>query len=291
MGEPRTVVVGVDGSDEALRAVRWAAVEARRCGLPLRLVHAMAWVVDPELERAARGDFYAELLNQARARVAKAAALAREVEPDLVVEEEVSPGYQVDVLAEQARLAGMLVLGDRGLGRFEELMIGSTAVGLAAQAPCPVVVVRGREIDADGAATLPVVVGTDGSPTSAPALAWAFAAAARRAVSLIAVRTRPELLADPAMAALLDRGAVERDERARLGAELATWSARYPDVTVESEVSQEPPVRRLARLSERAQLVVVGSRGRGEFAGLVLGSVSHALLHRAACPVAIVRPR
>ena len=286
----RTVVVGVDGSAQALRAVRWAAVEARRCGLPLRVVNAMAWVVDAELERASHGDFYAALTNRANARVAKAAALAQQVEPGLVVEQQVTAGYQVDVLTEEARSARLLVLGDRGMGRLDELLAGSTAVGLAAHASCPVVIVRGREIDAAEAATLPVVVGTDGSPTSAQALAWAFEAAAERKVPLIAVHTWSDLLAEPALAPLFDWSAVERNERARLDKELASCSARYPDVEVSSEVSRDRPAHRLSQLSRQAQLLVVGSRGRGEFSGLFLGSVSHALLHQADCPVAIVRP-
>jgi nucleotide-binding universal stress UspA family protein len=286
----RTVVVGVDGSDEALRAVRWAAVEARRWGLPLRLVNAVGWVVDAELEEAAHGDFREALLSRARARLAAAATLAREVEPDLVVERQLATGYQVDVLVDEARLARLLVIGDRGLGRFEELMVGSTAVGLVAHAACPVVVVRGREISAAESASLPVVVGVEGSPDSAPAIAFGYAAAAERKVPLLAVHTWTDLLADPAMAPLLDWTAVERNERARLDKELARWSDSYPDVEVRTEVFRDRPARRLLQLCEQAQLVVVGSRGRGEFSSLFLGSVSHTLVHRAACPVAIVRP-
>jgi nucleotide-binding universal stress UspA family protein len=286
----RTVVVGVDGSEEALRAVRWAAVEAWRWDSPLRLVNAMGWVIDAELEQAAHGNFHEALMSRARARLTAAAARAKEVEPDLVVEQQTSTGYQVDVLSEESRLARIVVIGDRGLGRFEELMVGSTAVGLAAHAACPVVVVRGREISAAEAASLPVVVGVDGSPTSASAIAFGFTAAAERKVPLVVVHTWSELLADPAMAPLLDWTAVERIERARLERQLATWSASHPHVEVRCEVSRDRPAHRLLRLCEQAQLVVVGSRGRGELASQFLGSVSHALIHRAACPVAIVRP-
>jgi nucleotide-binding universal stress UspA family protein len=289
-GVQRPVVVGVDGSDAALRAVRWAAVEARRCHVTLRLVSAVMWVVDAELQRASHGDFHAALLDRARTRMATAAALAKEIEPEVAVEQQVTEGYQVEVLAAEARLAGMVVLGDRGLGRFEELTVGSTAVALAAHAPCPVVVVRGREIDATGLATLPVVVGVDGSSLSDPALGFAFAAAAERKVPLIAVHTWFDLLAEPAVAPLLDWAAVVRNERARLDKQLAVWSSSYPDVEVRCEVARDRPARHLLQLCEQAQLVVVGSRGRGEFSSLFLGSVSHALLHKAACPVAIVRP-
>jgi nucleotide-binding universal stress UspA family protein len=292
MSEPRlqrTVVVGVDGSAEALRAVRWAAVEARRWGLPLRLVHAAGWVVDPELEQAAHGNFHELLMSRARARLTAAATRAKEVEPDLVVEQQTAAGYQVDVLSEESRLARIVAIGDRGLGRFEELLVGSTAVGLAAHAACPVVVVRGREISAAEAASLPVLVGVDGSATSASAIAFGFTAAAERKVPLMVVHTWSELLADPAVAPLLDWTTVERIERARLDKQLATWSATHPDVEVRCEVSRDQPAHRLLRLSEQAQLVVVGSRGRGELASQLLGSVSHALIHKAACPVAVVR--
>ena len=286
----RTVVVGVDGSDEALRATRWGAVQAGRWGVAVRLVNAMGWVVDPELQGAARGDIHEALVARARARVAAAASLARDLEPGLVVEQQVTAGYQVEVLAAEARQAGMLVIGDRGLGPFEELLIGSTAVGLAAHAACPVVVVRGREISAAESASLPVAVGVDGTSTSESAIAFGFAAAAERKVPLLAVHTSSDLLADPAVAPLLDWTAVERNERARLDQQLATWSGTYPDVELRTEVSWDRPARRLLQLCEQAQLVVVGSRGRGEIPSLFLGSVSHVLIHKAACPVAIVRP-
>jgi nucleotide-binding universal stress UspA family protein len=292
MGEQRvqrTVVVGVDGSEEALRAVRWAAIEARRWGLPLRLVNAAGWVVDTELERAAHGNFHEALVCRARARLAAAATRVRAVEPDLVVEHQVTAGYQVEVLEGESRLARIVVIGDRGLGRFEELMVGSTVLGLVAHAACPVVVVRGREISEAEAGSLPVVVGVDGSSTSGSAMAFGFASAAERKVPLVVVHTWSELLADPAVASLVDWTAVERIERARLDEWLATWSPTYPDVEVRCEVSRDRPVRRLLSLCEQAQLVVVGSRGRGEIASQLLGSVSHALIHRAACPVAVVR--
>jgi nucleotide-binding universal stress UspA family protein len=289
--EQRTVIVGVDGSDESLRAVRWAAAEARRGGQPLRVVNAMGWVVDAELQRAAHGDFHAALVARARAHLAAAEKAAREAEPDVQVEQQLTAGYLVDVLVAESRLARMLVIGSRGLGRFDELMVGSTALGLAVHAACPVVVVRGRLIDPAELDTLPVLVGVDGSPTSASAVAFGFSAAAERKVPLVAVHTWSDLLIDPHVAPLLDWTAVERNERARLDQQVATWSARYPDVEVRTEVSRERPGRRLLHLCEQAQLAVVGSRGRGEVSSLFLGSVSSALIHKAACPVAVVRPQ
>jgi nucleotide-binding universal stress UspA family protein len=286
----RTVVVGVDGSQEALRAVRWGAAEAGRCGLPLRLVHAVGWVVDPDLgESAIRGDYREALLSRARGRLAVAASAARAVEPGVAIEQHVSAGYQLDVLAEEARLARMLVLGNRGLGRFEELLVGSTAVAMAAHAACPVVVVRGRDIGPTDVDTLPVVVGVDSTTTSAAAVAFGYAAAADRKVPLLAVHTWADAMTDPTMAQLIDWDEVESFEAARLDEQLTEAARRHPEVRVETEVARDRPARRLLRLCERAQLVVVGSRGYGEFAGAVLGSVSNALIHKAACPVAVVR--
>jgi nucleotide-binding universal stress UspA family protein len=285
----RTVVVGVDGSQEALRAVRWAAVEARRWGLPLRLVNAAGWVVDTDIDRTAYGSLHDALVSRAQLRLAAATTQAHAVEPDLVVEQQVTAGHQVEVLEGESRLARILVIGDRGLGRLEELLVGSTALGLVAHAACPVVVVRGREISAAEAATLPVIVGVDGSPTSASAIAFGFTAAAERKVPLMVVHTWSDLLADPAIAPMLDWTAAERIERARLDKQLAPWSVAHPDVEIRCEVSRDRPAQRLLSLCEHAQLVVVGSRGRGELASQLLGSVSYALIQKADCPVAVVR--
>jgi nucleotide-binding universal stress UspA family protein len=134
-----------------------------------------------------------------------------------------------------------------------------------------------------------VVVGVDGSPTSEAALAFAFEAAATRGVSLVAVHTWWDLFVDPTMAPLPDWDAIEVDEREVLAERLSGWGEKYPDVPVQRLVERDQPAHALVEQSLRAQLVVVGSRGRGNFAGLVLGSVSHAVLHRAHCPVAVVR--
>jgi nucleotide-binding universal stress UspA family protein len=169
------------------------------------------------------------------------------------------------------------------------LLIGSVAVDLAAHASCPVVVVRGPEPDYTAPRPEPVVVGVDGSPTSEAAVAFAFEAAALQNVPLVAVHVWHDLLVDPTMAPLLDWDVVESDEREVLAERLAGWTAKYPDVPVRRLVACDRPGRALVDESGRAQLVVVGSRGRGGFRGMLLGSVSQALLHHAHCPVAVVR--
>src|SRR5690606_3692092 len=166
------------------------------------------------------------------------------------------------------------------------LLLGSVAVGLGGHARCPLVVVRAVQ---DSEPTAPVVVGVDGSPLSDPALAFAFEAAAVRGVALEAVHAWRELVGDLDMATLLDWDAIETEERALLAERLAGWAEKYPDVPVRRVVTRERPARVLVEQSRGAQLVVVGSRGRGGFTGLVLGSVSHAVLHHAHCPVAVVR--
>lgn len=288
--EQGRVVVGVDGSEHALRAVRWAAAEAALRRLPLRLVNAFGWEADRVVGQPALGDRYREvLLERAREGLAGAAALARREAPGVEVDTEVVVGFPIGVLGAEARAARLVVVGDRGLNRLEGLLAGSVAVALAAHGACPVVIVRGADRGAT-AAQAPVVVGVDGSPVSEAAIAFAHEEAVLRGAPLVAVHAWSDVVLDPALAPLLDLDAVETDERQLLAERLAGWSDKHPDVPVEQVVVREHPARALLDQAVRAQLLVVGSRGRGELAGLALGSVSNAVVHRAACPVAVVRP-
>lgn len=282
-----TVVVGVDGSVMAMRAVRWGAAEAARYGVPVRLVSAVvgdaAPVAHPELVTRYRD----VLVERARARLVEAAAVVGRENPDVEVETQLVTGHPVGVLRAESERARLVVIGDRGLSRVEGLLAGSVSVALATHAACPVVVVRGPETA--GTATLPVVVGVDGSPTSESALGFAFESAASRRVGLVAVHTWSDTVADSELAALLDWQAIEDGECRLLAERLAGWAGKFPDVPVDRVVTRDGPAHALLEQATRAQLVVVGSRGRGEFTGLVLGSVSNALLHRAPCPVAVAR--
>lgn len=286
----RAVVAGVDGSECGLQAVRWAAAEALQRQLPLRLVAAHAWpsgglVGDPGLGV----DYRAVLRDVVLGHLATAAADARQVAPELDIEQVEVTGYPVPVLLGESAHAEILVLGDRGLGGFTGLLIGSVAVEVTAHASCPVIVVRGSEPDRTGPRPEPVVVGVDGSPTSEAATAFAFEAASLRRVPLVAVHVWRDVLVDATMAPLLDWDVIDSDEREVLAERLAGWTEKYPDVPVRRLVARDRPARALVEESGRAQLVVVGSRGRGGFHGLLLGSVSQALLHHAHCPVAVVR--
>jgi nucleotide-binding universal stress UspA family protein len=286
----RAVVAGVDGSECGLQAVRWAAAEALRRQLPVRLVAAHAWpsgglVGDPGLGV----DYRAVLRDVVLGHLATAAADARQVAPELDIEQVEVTGYPVPVLLGESAHAEIVVLGDRGLGGFTGLLIGSVAVEVTAHASCPVIVVRGSEPDRTGPRPQPVVVGVDGSPTSEAATAFAFEAASLRRVPLVAVHVWRDVLVDATMAPLLDWNVIDSDEREVLAERLAGWTEKYPDVPVRRLVARDRPARALVEESGRAQLVVVGSRGRGGFHGLLLGSVSQALLHNAHCPVAVVR--
>ncbi|HXT46212.1 MAG TPA: universal stress protein [Pseudonocardiaceae bacterium] len=231
------------------------------------------------------------LLRATHEQVSAAADAAAAAALGVELEQQVEAGYPIPIpiLEAESRRAQLLVLGHRGLGGVAGLLLDSVTVALAAHAACPVVVVRGAEpLDALG--QLPVVVGVDGTPNSEAAIAFTFSAANAHRVPLVAVHTWWDSLVDPALDSLLDWDAIEAEEREVLAERLAGWGEEYPDVPVQRIVTRDRPVHRPLKQARGAQLVIVGSRGRGTFSGLLLGSVSHALLHHAPCPVVIVRP-
>jgi len=288
----RTVVVGVDGSDCGLRAVRWGAAEAARRQVPLRLVTAFGLTVDHFAARAGLDGSYRDtLLARAREQLAAAGELARGEDLGIEVEEQLLMGSPIPVLGAEARHAQLVVIGDRGLSQVEGLLVGSVAIALSAHASCPVVVVRGDERKPADAAALPVLVGVDGSPTSDAALGFAFEAAAARKVPLLVGHTWSDLMYDPSLLAVeINWETVESEERRVLSEQVGGWADKFPDVAVEQLITRDQPAHSLLAQATRAQLVVVGSRGHGQFVGMILGSVSNALLHRSPCPVAVVRP-
>jgi nucleotide-binding universal stress UspA family protein len=287
----RTVVVGVDGSTSALRAVRWGAAEAARRQEALRLVTAFGWVVHHLPARPGIEDSYRDtLLARAREHLAEAGRVAEREGAGIEIELQLIEGSPIQVLGSEADRAQLLVLGDRGLTRVEGLLVGSVTIGLATHAACPVVVVRGDERDPSEAASLPVLVGVDGSSTSDAAIGFAIEAAASRGVSLVALHTWSDMMFDPSLAGVVaDWDVVERAERRALSEQVGGWAEKFPDTSVELLVRRDQPAHSLLAEAARAQLVVVGCRGHGQFVGMVLGSVSNALMHRAPCPVAVVR--
>jgi len=277
------IVVGVDGSPSALEAVRWAAREATRRKLLLRLVHVYSTpiglpggIIDPAVVQEASRKQGREWLDEAWH---AAREISGYLKPHLVL----ATASIVPTMVKESRTASLLVLGTRGLGGFTELLIGSTAVLLAGRAHCPMVVVRGDE-PMNG----PVVVGVDGLPTSEEAVAFAFAEASAHGADLVAVHAWADTvpLGHPEPP---DFEPAQQRADETLGERLAGWQEKYPDVRVRREVVRDHPSRALLRHAEGARFVVVGTRGRGGFSGLVLGSTGQHLLHHAPCPVAVVR--
>jgi nucleotide-binding universal stress UspA family protein len=289
-GTRHPVVVGVDGSESALHAVRWAAAQAARGGLPLRLVHVyvapvtVPSVADPNIMRNA-------LRTQGRRWLREARTAAAEVAANLELHLELEHAPLVPVLLKESRTASLLVLGTRGRGGFTGLLLGSTAVLLAGRTFCPLVVVRDDDSDAVPAHG-PVVVGVDGTTHSEAAIAFAFAEASLRDGHLVAVHTWADSVMDTALLGHPDApDFTPAQQRAYelLAERLTGWQEKYPDVHVTREVVRDHPSRALLRYAEGAALVVVGTRGRGGFRSLALGSTGQRLLHHAPCPVAVVR--
>ncbi|MFD7660238.1 universal stress protein [Actinosynnema sp. NPDC059797] len=277
------VVVGVDGSASALEAVRWAAAEARRLAVPLRAVHAELRLPadSPELEGRARKALHGQAWRWLR----EAAAQARAVDPEVVLELHVEVAEPVPLLLAESADAALVVLGSRGLGGFTALLLGSTAVALTARGGCPVVVVRGEQGGG------PVVVGVH---EEHPALlACAFEQAAARGVPLVAVHAwhaPPEALHDGMADALgIDVADHDATRGGRLADTLAPWRRKYPEVPLELVVAHGSPARALTERARGASLLVVGCHGRSPLTGYALGSTSHALVHHAPCPVLVVR--
>jgi nucleotide-binding universal stress UspA family protein len=281
------ILVGYDGSTDAQVALDWALDEAGRSGRPVRLAYVFEWLtmagwIGPGM---APGGWPDETVRrQVADMVGKAAADAAAERPGLTVRGEVFDGPPALVLQERSADAGVLVLGSRGQGGFAGLLAGSTAVSVTAHAHCPVVVVREGQAATSG----PVVVGVDGSETSLRALGFAVERAAQRDVPLRVLRVW-EPPGERWVPPDFDPEAVTATERAAAESDLARWRESFPDVPVDIEVAAGNPAALLVEQSRSAQLVVVGTRGRGGLRGMLLGSVSQQLIQHAHCPVAVVR--
>jgi len=282
------VIVGIDGSEQSLVAVRAAAREAYHRNKPLHIIHAFIW---PSLHvnvGPVAGDLpETGLRHHAEDLLKEAATEARKAAPQVPVTTALIDGAATPVLLAESHQAALLVLGDRGLGGVSGLIIGSVAVHAAAHARCPVLIIRGTEPIAG-----PVVVGVDGSEASEPAIGFAFEECASRRAELVAVLAWD----DSGLAGLRERHAsayptdtAEQAAQRVLSESLADWRERYPDVVVRPALVRGHPRHSLVEPSKTAQLVVLGTCGRDTFKGLLLGSVSQALLHHSACPVAVVR--
>ncbi|MEV4602963.1 universal stress protein [Amycolatopsis sp. NPDC049253] len=280
----RVVLAGVDGSPSSGHAAVWAAAVAARRGAVLKLVQAYT-VPGPSVSGMAVAAVREGFRSVAETGLAEAegAVLARW--PSLPIERSAVEGSVVGVLLRESSDAEVVALGSRGLGGFTGLLLGSTAAALAGRAPCPVVVVRGRKPDEAPPTSGPVLVGLDGSPDSSEALGYACDEATARGTGLVAVRTWTKITTGSTSPDDFAAG-----ERRLVDEQLAPWREKFPELRVDVVVAHGRPARTLLERSAGAQLVVVGSRGRGGFTGMLLGSTSHALLVHSACPVAVVRP-
>jgi nucleotide-binding universal stress UspA family protein len=284
----RPIVAGIDGSAQSLAAAEMAAHEAALRGVPLRIVHAFIW---PYMRHVPLGPSQfgppdGGLENQARRMVEDAVARARHAAPRVDVTGDVVTASASQALITASLDASLVVVGDRGLGAFTGLLVGSVAIHTAAHAACPVLVVRGQTDLA-----LPVLLALDGSPAGEPAVAYAFEEAALRRVPLVVMHVwrHPMSNAPGDMQPFIYDEAVVKEEKDRMLAEaLAGWREKFPDVAVDRRVVHGRIRSTIIGATRAAQLVVVGSRGRGGFAGMLLGSVSQAVLYHSACPVAIV---
>ncbi|MFF5161020.1 universal stress protein [Streptomyces sp. NPDC000348] len=272
-----TVIVGVDGSPSSLAAVDVAAHEARLRDARLRIVHAFSRPAD--LEPMIHG-----VLAQAEQR-------AHDRAPGLEIARTVASGETLTVLRSASRHAVLTVVGGRGRSGFGELLLGSTVVQLAAHGHGPLMVVRGRP-DPGG----PVLLAADGSPAGDAAAEFAFAEAALRGVPLVAMHvwntwsepTPYEGPADP-LNVVVDLDRLRERHQRLLEEAVARHRDARPGVAVELRLERARVRHTLLDASREAQLVVSGARGHGGFTGMLLGSVSQALLYHADCPVTVVR--
>ncbi|MEU4236777.1 universal stress protein [Actinoplanes sp. NPDC026619] len=281
------VIVGADGTDCSKAAVRWAAREANRLGLPLRVTHAFDWEW-----REARYDMSHDYLDHARTMAegitSNAVYEARIAVDDLEVEGDPVVGNPAPRLLADSEDARLMVLGSRGRGGFGSLLLGSVSQRVATHAKCSVVVIRGRADNTEG----PVVAGVDDSPAADMVLEAAFEAAAARGATLKIIRgcPPPVPLWMAGMAGVdLQMPMAELEAYAKLEEQLAPWRNKFADVPVGMLVTETNVASVLVTASAGAQLVVVGSRGHGVVTGTLLGSTGLQLLHHAECPVYIVR--
>jgi nucleotide-binding universal stress UspA family protein len=281
-GKP--VLVAYDGSASARRATEWALTEAASSGLPLTLAHVVRWplpevdalhlaasVYDPDHARQVANDL-----------VRAAVTRCRLAAPGITIRGETLTGGAIDLLAKLSADASLLVLGTSGQTDSPRVLLGSSASELTRRVTVPVAVIR----DGDASPAKAVVIGVDGSTAGASAVRAGFDIAARRHRRVIAVHAWSDLpLEALGVRADDDSAPGPEDGAALLADQLAEARRQYPQVQVDEVVVLDRPTRALLDLAARAALLVVGRHGRARTADTPLGSVCHAVLHYAPCPV------
>lgn len=287
-----SVVVGVDGSEPAAEALDWAVAEASRLGVGLHIlsareVFAAATPLDGTLAWSEAA--IAEAGDDTDRIVEEALTTAREAAPDLQITQSRPWGGAARVLVEASERARLIVLGHRGRGRVTSAVLGTVSLQTAAHARCPVVVLRPGQ-NSHPRRSHHVVVGVDGSRDSIRAAQFAFDAAAPDGTVAVVhawwlevvdgvVVTTPEST---------QWGQVVAEKTAQTDKALDGLREAHPDVTVDVRIERAHATEYLLQAATDADLLVVGSRGRGGFAGLLLGSVSQHMLVQSPCPVAVV---
>jgi nucleotide-binding universal stress UspA family protein len=289
------VIVGTDGSPWSQVAVKWAAREAVMRHVPLTVVHVVAplSVANSALAWPARR-IPEEVLeiqeNDGHRVIADAIKLVQDSfgseRPE--IDSEMLFGRYVPALVDLSKEAQLIVVGCRGR-TGQHRLLGPVSTGLIHHAHCPVAVIHDEEACSPRSLRLPVVVGIDGSRASELPTEIAFDEASWRGVDLVALHVWSD--ADISTAFGIDSSAVQSAADKTLTKSLAGWQERYPEVTVQRVVEFERPLRHLLEQAGNAQLVVVGSHGRGGFAGMLLGSVSTAVAQEARVPVIVARQR
>lgn len=287
------IVVGVDGSASSTAAVRWAAREATMRHVGLTLVHSATPLVPGSSTVTWTAPIPDDLLRvqrkQSEQLVDDAARTATDSAEGVQIHREVLVSAPVPALLDLSEDAELIVVGRRGTGHLPRVQLGSLSTAMIHHAHCPVAVIHDEAPAEHEPASSPVVVGIDGSPASELATGIAFDEASWRGVELVALHASID--GDPFGIHALEWGVAEPRAHEALAERLAGWQERYPDVRVRRVVVLDRPAHHLLEQAETAQLVVVGSRGRGGFAGMLLGSVSTAVVHGARIPVIVACQR
>ena len=291
----RAILVGVDGSAAALGAVRWAAHDAALRNVPLTLVHVVNAPVPGLSQVHAPAGFRQLQEKRAREFIESAIKIAEESTGEggpVQIDSNVFYSATVPTLVGLSKEAEMVVVGYRGHGGvLVRNYLGSVSSGLVYHAHCPVAVIHDEKPLVANVARAPVLVGIDGSPASEAATAIAFEEASRRGVGLMALHVWTDLRASDFKELFpnINWDAQISEEEETLAERLAGWKERYPDVGIRRKIEIGDPASPLIEASKRAQLLVVGSHGRGGFAGMLLGSVGAAVVNRARIPVIVAR--
>jgi nucleotide-binding universal stress UspA family protein len=295
------VVVGFDGSERSRQAARWAAREAASLGARLVVVNVIRGPF-PEVVVTPVSAPLPQLVGEQAVRaytkdhLAELAAECARVAPGVDVDTRAFDGHPAAVLAEAGREARLLVVGSTGATGLTRVFAGSVAADLAHAFSGPLVVIREprTEDDTDGR----VVVGVDGSEPSDRAVEYAVDHVSRHGGVLVGVHATTGLPVDAmapggawgqGLGLGLDADQLRTSADALIAASLAGPLSRHPEVRAERVVSLARPAEALAEEAEGAALLVVGSHGHGAVRRALLGSVSHAMLHHAPCPLALVR--